>query len=214
MVNADSDEGERSSERSDGCRSVSFHLDTHGYSLCYSRLCTCTKMMTADTKNVLNGSVRRRVAAQLVGDELSRLAALSFQQHEQLVEKPRVALPATPAPQPSSVLEPEGRASLPDRLVRDRDSAPGGCLRRWRRWRTGVCGRRPSSCPMRSARRRIATPSTGGSCTRAFGTKNAAPPSVARGRNDGPPRWSAYCAASGIGSSCSRLRQAVQHERQ
>ena len=30
--------------------------------------------------------------------------------HEQLIEIPRVALPATPAPQPSSVLEPEGRA--------------------------------------------------------------------------------------------------------
>ena len=43
MVNADSDEGERSSERSDGCRSVSFHLDTHGSSLSYSLWCTCTK---------------------------------------------------------------------------------------------------------------------------------------------------------------------------
>ena len=43
MVNADSDEDERSSERSDGCRSVSFHLDTHGSSLSYSLWCTCTK---------------------------------------------------------------------------------------------------------------------------------------------------------------------------
>ena len=68
------------------------------------------KEVTADTKKVLNGSVRRRVAAQLVGDESSMLAALSCQQHEQLVEIPRVTLPATPAPQPSSVLEPEGRA--------------------------------------------------------------------------------------------------------
>ena len=111
-----------------------------------------------------HGAVRRRVAAQLVGDESSRLAALSFQQlaeepnrrppiaprlyqdvdhvpvlvdgppqvllpalnpHEQLIEIPRVALPATPAPQPSSVLEPEGQAPLPDCLVRDRDSALG-----------------------------------------------------------------------------------------
>ena len=47
IVNADSDEGERASERSDVCQSVSFHLGRHGSWLSYSLLCVCMQMMTA-----------------------------------------------------------------------------------------------------------------------------------------------------------------------
>ncbi len=45
--------------------------------------------------------------------------------YEQFIEIPRVPLAAPPAPQSSSVLEPEGCAPLPDRFVRDVDAALG-----------------------------------------------------------------------------------------
>ena len=42
---------------------------------------------------------------------------------EQLIQMPDVALPTPPGPQPSSVVDPELQAPLPDRLVGDRDPA-------------------------------------------------------------------------------------------
>ncbi len=42
---------------------------------------------------------------------------------EQLIQMPGVALPTPPGPQPSSVVDPERQAPLPDRLVGDRDPA-------------------------------------------------------------------------------------------
>ena len=45
--------------------------------------------------------------------------------HENLVQIPRVAHPASAAPQPTSVVEPERLTSLPNRLVRHRDTPFG-----------------------------------------------------------------------------------------
>ena len=42
---------------------------------------------------------------------------------EQLIQMPGVALPTSPGPEPSSVVDPERQAPLADRLVGDRDPA-------------------------------------------------------------------------------------------